>query len=326
MWSGQGATNVFTRDAIRMTSPSDQPKIDSAPRPSPERDPRLDTLGDLYPFQSHWLDIGGVHMHYLDEGTGDPIVMLHGNPTWSFYYRDLIIGLRDRYRVIVPDHVGCGMSDKPQSYPYTLSTHIENLQRLIDHLGLDRVTLAVHDWGGAIGLGWAVRNLPKVARLIVFNTAAFLGGRIPLRIGLCRLPLFGALLVRGLNGFARPAMRMACAQHQRVTRDVRRGYLLPYDSWANRIAVHRFVQDIPTALRVPSYNVVEHLQLALVRLRDRPMIVFWGMRDFCFTPLFLDQWIRRFPNAEVHRFEDAGHYVVEDAHQRIVPALLKFLA
>ena len=111
-----------------------------------------------------------------------------------------------------------------------------------------------------------------------------------------------------------------------MTRDVRRGYLLPYDSWANRIAVHRFVQDIPTSLRVPSYNVVEHLQLALVRLRDRPMIVFWGMRDFCFTSLFLGEWIRRFPNAEVHRFEDAGHYVVEDAHQRIVPALLKFLA
>ncbi len=286
----------------------------------------LDTLGDLYPFQSHWLDIGGVYMHYLDEGAGDPILMLHGNPTWSFYYRDLVIGLRDRYRVIVPDHVGCGMSDKPQSYPYTLSTHIKNLQCLIDHLGLDRVTLAVHDWGGAIGMGWAVRNLRKVERLIVFNTAAFLGGRMPMRIAICRLPLLGALLVRGLNGFARPATWLASTQHHRMAREVRRGYLLPYDSWSNRIAVHRFVQDIPSSPRVPSYYVVERLQLALAQLRDRPMIVFWGMRDFCFTPFFLDEWIRRFPQAEVHKFEDAGHYVVEDAHERILPALSKFLA
>jgi haloalkane dehalogenase len=309
-----------------MTSPPDQPKIVPAPLSSPERDQRLETLGALYPFQSHGLDIGDVRMHYLDEGAGDPIVMLHGNPTWSFYYRDLVLGLRDKYRVIVPDHVGCGMSDKPQRYPYTLSTHIDNVARLIDHLGLDGVTLAVHDWGGAIGMGWAVRNLTKVARLIVFNTAAFLGGRIPFRIGICRWPLLGALAIRGLNGFARPATWMASAQHQRMTRDVRRGYLLPYDSWAHRIAVHRFVQDIPSSPKVPSYGVVEHLQLALAGLRDRPMIILWGMRDFCFTPLFLDEWMRRFPKAEVHRFEDAGHYVVEDAHERILPALLKFLA
>lgn len=264
-------------------------------------------------------------MHYLDEGDGPPLLMLHGNPTWSFYYRDLIKGLRDRYRIIACDHMGCGLSDKPQDYPYTLSTHIANVERLVDHLRLGDVTLAVHDWGGAIGFGLAVRRSELVRRFVVFNTAAFLGGRLPWRIGVCRIPLLGALGVRGLNGFAGAATFMACAKRERMTPGVKRGYLLPYDSFANRVAVHRFVQDIPTRPGHVSYATLAEIDAGLTGLRDRPMTIFWGMKDFCFTAKFLDEWVRRFPAAEVHRFADAGHYVVEDAHERILPVLKAFL-
>ena len=263
-------------------------------------------------------------MHYVDEGNGPAVVMLHGNPTWSFYYRELIKGLCDGFRVVVPDHIGCGPSDKPQVYDYTLATHIDNLAHLIDHLGLDEVTLAVHDWGGAIGFGLGVRRPELARRFIVFNTAAFIGP-CPWRIRLCGWPLFGDLLVRGLNAFARCATRMACVKRERMTKAVRRGYLLPYDSFANRIATLRFVRDIPLTPSVPSYPVIEQIESSLVQFTDRPMMILWGAKDFCFNDWYLEQWIARFPEAAVHRFDDAGHYVVEDAHERIVPLIREFL-
>ncbi len=264
-------------------------------------------------------------MHYVDEGAGSPIVMVHGNPTWSFYFRELIKGLSDRHRVIAPDHIGCGLSDKPQSYSYTLETHIDNLERLMERLDLGDVTLAVHDWGGAIGMGWAVRHPQLIRRFIIFNTAAFLGGETPFRIRICRWPILGDIAVRGLNAFARAAIHMACAKRERMTPAVREGYLAPYDSFANRIAILRFVRDIPLTPSAPSYSVLKQIEAALPTFQDRPMTILWGMKDFCFTEQFLKGWIARFPSAAVHRFEDASHYVVEDAHDRILPILNDFL-
>ena len=227
---------------------------------------------------------------------------------------------------MVPDHIGCGLSEKPRIYPYTLSTHIDNLARLIDHLGLQEVTLAVHDWGGPIGFGWAMRHPTRIKRLIVFNTAAFLGGSIPFRIRICRWPLLGDIAVRGLNAFVRASFFMAVRHRNRITRDVRKGYLLPYCDFASRIAIQQFVRDIPLTPMIPSYPVIKEIESSLEQFRDRPMIIFWGMRDFCFTEPFLRGWLERFPDADVHRFEDAGHYVVEDAHERILPALREFLS
>ena len=111
----------------------------------------------LYPFKSQSLDLDSYRYHYLDEGQGETLLMLHGNPTWSFYYRNLILGLKKSYRCVVPDHMGMGKSDKPQNYPYTLSQHIDNLVALVSELSLKDITLVVHDWGGAIGMGFAVR-------------------------------------------------------------------------------------------------------------------------------------------------------------------------
>jgi haloalkane dehalogenase len=302
-------------------SPDSRPTVEGLAK----RDPRLAQLGELYPFESNYFEAIGGLMHYVDEGAGPPIVMLHGNPTWSFYYRELIKGLCDRYRVIVPDHIGCGLSDKPQEYPYTLSTHIDNLEQLMDHLDLHDVTLAVHDWGGPIGFGWATRHPQRVGRFIVFNTAVFLRGRMPLRIRICRWPLVSDLAVRRLNAFARAALWMACADRRRMTPSVAQGYLLPYNSAANRIAIQCFVRDIPFSARVPSYRVLQEIEARLPLLEDRPMTILWGMRDFCFTEQFLVEWIREFPRAVVHRFDNAGHYVVEDAHERIVPIIGTFV-
>lgn len=290
--------------------------------------PRMQLLAPirhLYPFDSYLADMGGPKMHYLDEGEGESIVMVHGNPTWSFYYRNLVGGLRDQYRLIVPDHIGCGLSEKPRIYPYTLSKHIDNLSRLIDYLGLQEVTLAIHDWGGAIGMGWAQRYPDRVKRIIVFNTAAFLGGPIPRRIRGCRWPLLGDLAVRGLNGFIKASFFMGTGHRERFTRDVRKGYRLPYNSFANRIAIQRFIRDIPMTPTDPSYSVLQEIESSLGQFRDRPMAILWGMKDFCFNEYYLNEWVERFPDAEVHRFDDAGHYVVEDAHERIIPIIRNFM-
>jgi haloalkane dehalogenase len=284
---------------------------------------------DLYPFAGRFLDLGGVRLHYLDEGQGEPVVMLHGNPTWSFYYRDLVRALRGEYRAIVPDHVGCGRSDKPDDsrYEYVLSRRVRDLEALLDHLKItDNLTLVLHDWGGLIGMAYASKFPQRIKRLVVLNTAAFRlpeGKRLPWSLWLCRNTPAGPFLVRGLNAFTRGAARACCTKP--LAPAVRDGYLAPYDSWQNRIAVLRFVQDIPLHPGDPSYDVLREVEDGLHRFRGVPMLICWGEKDFVFDRHFLDEWRRRFPEAEVHRFPDAGHYVLEDAGAEIVPLVRRFL-
>jgi cis-3-alkyl-4-acyloxetan-2-one decarboxylase len=282
-------------------------------------------VNDLYPFSSNTLELDSYKYHFLDEGQGETLLMLHGNPTWSFYYRKLISGLKQSYRCVVPDHMGMGKSDKPQNYSYTLSQHIDNLEALVDKLELNNVTLVVHDWGGAIGMGFAVRHPQKIKRLVLFNTAAFLSEKIPVRLKLCRVPGFGSIAIRGFNAFALSAIYMACKNKERMTDEVRAGYLAPYDSFANRIATLRFVQDIPMSIDAPSYSVVKNIEENLEQFKTLPVMIAWGAKDFVFNDYFLKRWQGIFPDAEVHHIQDAGHYVLEDAHERIIPWMQEFL-
>ncbi len=279
----------------------------------------------LYPFASHTLPLDSWRYHYLDEGSGEPLLMVHGNPTWSFYWRNLILAFRDRYRVVAPDHMGCGWSDKPQAYPYCLSTHISNLVQLIEHLDLRAVTLLVHDWGGAIGLGAALRVPNRIARLILFNTGAYPPPFIPWRLRICRTPWLGRWAIRRLNLFARAALRMAVYRRERMTPEVRAGLLAPYDSWEHRVAIDRFVNDIPAHPRHPTWQVLEEIERGLGSLADRPVQMIWGMRDWCFRPECLDRLLEAFPAAEVQRLPDASHYVIEDADEQIIPLVEAFL-
>lgn len=277
----------------------------------------------LYPFESRWLDADGGRLHYVDEGEGRPVLFVHGNPTWSFYWREALVALRGSHRVIALDHIGCGLSDKPQAWPYRLADHVANLERLLLALDLRDVTLVVHDWGGAIGFGAAGRHPERFSRFFVTNTAAFPSPRIPLRIAACRIPGFGALAVRGFNGFAGAAVHMATERG--LDPAVRAGLLAPYDAWASRIATLRFVEDIPMAPSHPSWDTLKGVEANLAKLAG-PMHLAWGERDWCFSPAFREDWQRRFPAAAVTRYEDAGHYVMEDARERIVPLLREFVA
>lgn len=288
---------------------------------------------ELYPFTGLRLDRGdGIRLHYLDEGPkdGEPVVFVHGNPTWSIHFRAPIAALKDRRRCIAIDHVGCGLSDKPgdDRYRYTLASRVEDLDRLIAHLvpAPRRITLVAHDWGGMIASAWAVEHPERVARIALMNTAAFhlpAGKTFPPALGLVRTGL-GAFLVRGLNAFALTASHV-CTTERRMPRVLRHAYRAPYASWNERIATLRFVEDIPLRPGDPSYDVVSRTADRLASLRNTPMLLTWGMRDFVFDGHFLDEWVRRFPHAEVHRFPRAGHYLLEDEPEAVVRHLTHFL-
>ena len=286
-----------------------------------------DRLRPLYPFTPHTFTTpGGARMSYLDEGprADEAVLMLHGNPTWSFYYRELVQAVAPKQRCIVPDHIGMGLSEKPQDYSYNLATRIDDVAALVGSLGLKKIHLVVHDWGGAVGFGFAARHPELIGRLVVLNTAAFPSPHIPKRIALCKTRFPGTLLVRGLNGFAGPAVCMSM-HRRRLSADERAGFLVPYDSWANRVAVDAFVKDIPMSDRHPTWAALTAAEAGLANFRNRPALIVWGGKDFCFHDWYFAEWRRRLPQAEAHYLADAGHYVLADAAVEVVPKIAGFL-
>lgn len=286
---------------------------------------------DHYPFESHYLELDkGIKMHYIDEGKGAPLVMVHGNPTWSFYYRNLINALKSSYRTIAPDHIGCGLSDKPDdnSYKYTLENRVRNLEDLLKHLNITKnITLILHDWGGMIGMAFAIRHPEAISRLIILNTSAFHLPKeksLPWQIFLARNTITGALLVRGFNAFSLGAVHN-CVARSSMPPSIKAGYLKPYDNWKNRIAVHRFVQDIPLKPGDSGYDLVSEVEEKVGVFTKTPLMICWGMKDFVFDRHFLKKWTDRFPDAEVHRFPEAGHYVLEDMSDEITALVKEFL-
>ena len=288
------------------------------------------TLQTEYPFTGKYLDLDGLKYHYLDEGSGPPVVMVHGNPSWSFYYRNLVKALRHDHRCIVPDHIGCGFSDKPgdDRYDYTLSRRVDDLERLIDSLDLlEKITLVVHDWGGMIGMTWAVRHPERIARLVILNTAAFplpKAKPFPLALRICRDRVLGTLLIRGLNAFAAGAAAVGCKINP-LSAELKKLYCLPYDSWSNRIATLRFVQDIPLQPGDRGYDLISATAAGLEQFRHLPTLILWGEKDFVFDRHFLDKWKERFPGAEVHSWKEGGHYILEDVMAEAVPLIVNFI-
>ncbi len=277
-----------------------------------------------YPFNPNYFFSGDHRLHYIDEGQGSVILLVHGNPTWSYYYRNIISELSKDHRVIAIDHLGCGFSDKPQKYNYCLKNHIDNLCRLIDHLNLDSYSFVVHDWGGAIGMGAALRDIDRVNKICILNTAAFRSTRIPFRIAICKLPLLGPFIVRAFNGFAWPATFMAVEKPLRP--EVKKAYLKPYNSWKNRVAVSAFVKDIPLERDHQSYDTLVGIEQGLPALREQkiPFLILWGGKDFCFNDHFYKEWRRLFPEADYRYYHDGGHYILEDKREEINAELSAF--
>jgi haloalkane dehalogenase len=300
-----------------------------------------------YPFTPQRFEVRpGIAMSYLDEGPrdGEVVVMLHGNPSWSYYWRHLVLGLRgpvegrravgNGYRCIVPDHVGMGLSDKPDDaagasprYHYTLQSRVDDVATLLDHLGITGpVTLAVHDWGGMIGFGWALSHAAQVKRLVITNTAAFplpTAKPMPWQLSLGRDSRIGGWAIRRFNLFARGAAWLGT--QRRLPAAVRRAYTVPYDGWRDAISTLRFMQDIPLREGDAAWPMLVEAGRRLHEFADRPAFIGWGLRDFVFDRHFLAGFRDALPQAQVMAFDDAGHYVMEDRHETLVPAIREFL-
>jgi haloalkane dehalogenase len=283
-----------------------------------------------YPFVPRTFDRAGLKLSYLDEGAGDPVVMLHGNPTWSYYFRNLVLALRDRYRCIVPDHIGCGLSDKPpvSQYDYALKSRIDDVEALLDHLGVrEKITLVLHDWGGMIGLGYAARQPERIARIVATNTSCThlpAGKRFPWLLRVGRNTRLGAWFILKKNAFCRAAARW-CVTRQPLPPDVRDMYLKPYDSPEHRIAVLKFVQTIPLTESDPGFDIVRGVEELLPKFRGVPTLLLWGLKDFVFDRHFLAEWQKHFPHAETHTWPDGGHYLLEDAGEEVIGKVTEFL-
>jgi haloalkane dehalogenase len=275
-----------------------------------------------YPFVSRYFQTPAGKLHYVDEGDGQPIVMLHGNPTWSFLYRNLIKQLSPRYRCIAPDHIGFGLSDKPADWAYLPEEHAKNLSALIEHLGLKNVTLVVQDWGGPIGMHYAVTHPENVTRLIVMNTwawpvnrdfhyisfSAFMGGPI------------GRLLIRKRNFFARTFMRAAFGDKSKLSTAAHQHYLRALPTAADRKGCYVFPKQI-----VDSTPWLEQIWNKVAALRDKPTLFVWGMKDVAFREKELQRWQNALPNSQTVRLATVGHFVQEEAPEELAKAVAAFL-
>ncbi|QSH41273.1 alpha/beta fold hydrolase [Lentisphaerota bacterium ZTH] len=284
----------------------------------------LSDIKDLYPFKSNFIKVKGYHYHYIDEGQGDrPMLMIHGNPTWSFMYRDLIAEFSKEYRVIAPDHLGCGLSEKPQDFQYRLETHIDNLESLIFTLKLRNITLVLHDSGAAIGMGFAVRHPEMISRLIILNSAAFSVEWLPFRLVLCKIPWLDDKIIRRSNLFVWFSNLLNSVK--KMPPEIKKAYKLPYQSFDDRIALLRFVQDIPLDPEHISYEVLLEIEHGLWMFREMPVCIIWGMRDWLYSRRYLMRWKLYYPQAEVLELDNAGQYLLEDEGQEAIKFIRHFI-
>lgn len=293
-----------------------------------------DVGADAMPYRSQKIRVGKHCIAYLDEGVAasenansPTILCVHGNPTWSFYYRRVIERFSTTCRVVAVDHVGCGRSDKPakDQFAYTMAAHRDNLVAVIDQLDLQNVVLLAHDWGGAIGLSAAHARLDRLAGIVLLNTAAFPPPYMPYRIAACRWPIVGTPAVRGLNLFAVAAIKMAMSR-TKLSAQAASGLLAPYNNWANRVAIDRFVRDIPLHSGHPTHETLSELEKNLPDFQNLPIQLIWGMKDWCFRPECLRLFQQFWPSARTKELPTTGHYVMEDSPEETLDTIEAFLS
>lgn len=273
-----------------------------------------------HPFKSHFFSTSAGNMHYVDEGEGDPIVFVHGNPSWSFEFRNLIKELSKTNRCVAPDHIGFGLSDKPVRWSYLPVEHAKNFEQLMESLDLEKITLIVGDWGGPIGLSYAIAHPEKIRNLVVTNTwiwsvendlyfqafSGFMGG-----------PL-GKWLIKKYNFFANNVVKAAFGDKRKLTSEIHNHYLMPLSNPEDRKGNWIFPQQI-----IGSSQWLNELWGKSHTLASKEILLAWGMKDIAFRKKELNRWTRAFPNASVIRFDDAGHFVSEEKPDELLVEIKK---
>lgn len=280
-------------------------------------------LKRVLPFESRYTEIEGYEMHYLDEGEGPVVVLLHGNPTWSFMFRALIASLRDSFRVIAPDYLGLGLSEHPREKKFRAIDRTGHLQKLLSSLSVEKFSLVMHDWGGSIGSMLAARDPSRVEKLVYLNTTLTEIESLPEIIKRATTPVVGKILTKYSTSFLRLLTEMGVAR--RLPAEVRHAYLLPYQSAADRQAIWDFVADIPFGSDHPSHGDLVLLGEKLPLLAAKPVQIVWGLKDPCFHREMLSKVARHFPGARVCELPEASHLVLEDAPDKACAVIKDFL-
>jgi pimeloyl-ACP methyl ester carboxylesterase len=287
-----------------------------------------ETFDGTYPFAPHYLDINGFQMHFVDEGDGEPVLLLHGDPTWGYLWRRFIPILAPHRRCIVPDQMGMGKSGTPESpYPYRLRNHIANLEALVLQLDLHELTLVLHDWGGPVGLGMATLHPHRIRRLVLMNTWAFApwpGAPFPKLIELIRSAR-GEKFVLEKNGYLEPAFLGTTHHPEKLTEIIMDAYRAPFPTPASRRALLCWSRDIPVHETDPSYAEMKQIEERLPRFNRTPTLLVWGMRDPVLPESVLRMWQQIYPHAITHEIDDASHFLQEDAPDLIVSFTQEFL-
>lgn len=275
-----------------------------------------------YSFRPCFLQLEAGRMHYVDEGQGEVIVMVHGTPTWSFLYRNLIKKLSPHYRVIAPDHIGFGLSDKPENWSYLPLDHARNLSDLVERLELRDITLVVHDFGGPIGLSYAIEHPENVKRIVIMNTFMWpLKGdkafEMPNRI--FNNPL-GRFAYKRLNFSPVVMVRSAWGDKKKLTKEIHRHYIQALPTPSDRQGTWVFLQQL-----IGSSDWYQSLWDRRDNLRGKPALIFWGMKDIAFKEKELERWKDLFPAARVVCFPEAGHFLQEEEGDQIASVMQEFL-
>ena len=275
-----------------------------------------------YPFEPHYFETQAGRMHYVDEGAGEPVLLVHGTPTWSFLYRRLIKDLSRERRVVAVDNLGFGLSDKPEGWSYLPEEHAKNLASLITALGLKDLVLVVHDFGGPIGLSYALECPENVRGLVLFNTWMWSLEDDPAAVKASKLlggPL-GKFLYTRFNFSPRVLLKAAAGDRSKITKEIHRHYLAPFRDGRERLAPWVFAREL-----VASGGWYDKLWASRHRIKDKPALLLWGMKDRAFKEGDLRRWQSLFTNSRVVEFPEAGHFVPEEEGEKVAAAVRHFL-
>lgn len=274
-----------------------------------------------YPFKSNFLETEYGKLHYIDEGKGNVILFVHGTPTWSFLYRKYIKKLSSNYRCIAVDNLGFGLSDKPKDFIGTPQTHSGILTNLINHLSLEDINLVVHDFGGPIGLSYAINNSANIKSITLFNTWLWetKNNKDAIKIDKILHSWLGNFLYLNTNFSPKMLFKKAFYNKKLLSKNTHLHYTKPFKSKKDRYGLLNIGKSL-----IGSSNWYEENWKKIQCLENLPMLILWGDKDEFIKPDQLEKWESKFPNAKVVNFE-SGHFVQEEKPEESVEALHHFL-
>ena len=271
-----------------------------------------------YPFESNYVELPIGKMHYVDKGSGDPIVLVHGNPGWSFEFRNIIKELFKTHRCIAPDHIGFGLSDKPFEWDYLPKSHANNFEIFMDSLNLENITLVVNDWGGPIGLSYAIKHPEKIKKLVILNTwmwsvendpyyqkfSGMMGGG------------FGRFMIKNFNIFGKMVVKKAVGDRKKLSKNIHKHYYKHLESKKDRKGCYVFPKEI-----IGSSKWLDSLWGQKEKINAIPTTIIWGMKDIAFREQELNYWIEHWKNPKVIRLQKIGHFPQEEAPEDVIKEL-----